>query len=148
MSHFTTAVSLSGVAKTWSRSTLQSFQDLWKYPLHVFSCMYAWVGVLGFYTIIPSIWMQLIIDDCWYEMKNHLFVIFPPSQECYTVHTFDWSQHKNLCRYDDMFWFAEHYQWWNVFIRVESDRNNCKAQIGAAAMLVCLWDLWHSGGLW
>lgn len=45
MSHFTTAVSLSGVAKTWSRITLQSFQDLWKYPLHVFSCMCAWVRV-------------------------------------------------------------------------------------------------------
>lgn len=39
MCHFTTAVCLSGVARTWSRSTLQSFQDFWKYPLHVFSCM-------------------------------------------------------------------------------------------------------------
>lgn len=39
MCHFTTAVCLSGVARTWSRYTLQSFQDFWKYPLHVFSCM-------------------------------------------------------------------------------------------------------------
>lgn len=39
MCHFTTAVCLSGVARTWSRSTLQSFQDFRKYPLHVFSRM-------------------------------------------------------------------------------------------------------------
>lgn len=84
MSHFTTAVSLSGVAKTWSRITLQSFQDLWKYPLHVFSCMCAWAGWFFWFVcwfvcfwgwgLFPTKWMWLIIATLDRTGKIHLLL--------------------------------------------------------------------------
>lgn len=89
MSHFTTAVSLSGVAKTWSRSTLQSFQDFWKYPLHVFSCMCAWVRVWGFYRLIPIYGCSLSLPHWWltsWNGKKKKIFSFLPSQPRFSVY--------------------------------------------------------------
>lgn len=130
MSHFTTAVSLSGVAQTWSRSTLQSFQDLWKYPLHVFSCMWAWVrGLGGFYALIPTVWMQLIIDGRWFKTeKIHPFFcvcfvcLFCLAAKIVWQRTLLTGVNTSIyLSVVTLYVFAEHYQRWYLFICVESE---------------------------
>lgn len=101
MSHFTTAVSLSGVAETSSR-TLQSFQDFRKYPLHVFSCMCAWVRVRGFHMLVPTIWMQLIIASpvvASPDGNNRLFPVVPGQDSPCIIERDDLIQSLFVCLY-------------------------------------------------
>lgn len=120
MSHFTTAVSLSGVAKTWSRSTLQSFQDSWKYPLHVFSCMCALgqgSGILDVNSYYVDAAYHCHSDDGW---RTRL-LSSPPAEilrvwQRTVLIGVNWSIYLLMLTLT----FAEHYQRWYLFICVES----------------------------
>jgi len=115
--HFTTAVSLSGVAETWSRSTLQSFQDMWKYPLHVFSCMCALVRFWGGWGSC-YLWMQLIVATLRWNGK---ISSSPPSETSFLAYrTARFCQHSSFFSFFFFPMFAEHYQRRYLFILVKS----------------------------